>query len=142
MPVRWSVACCATALRGEHAGSTRRNSASGLVHTPGASLTTTSALAPCSEEFLLPPVHRCPCLLCREGRLGWEELLEWGENGQRRDRSISLVQYHCLQHGHEDFPIFFQETSHKPLLPLSMCAAPPQPLHSHTTYHPTNTPSP
>src|SRR6266849_7433881 len=72
MQLRCSVACCATALRGEHAGSTRRNYASGLVHTPGASLTTTSALVPCSEEFLLPPIHRCPCLLRREGRLGWE----------------------------------------------------------------------
>ena len=48
----------------------------GLVHIPRASLTTTCALVPCSEQFLLPPIHRCPCLLRREGRLGW---IEWGE---------------------------------------------------------------
>jgi len=26
-------------------------------------------------------------------------------------------QDHCMQHVHENFPIFFQETSHDPLLP-------------------------
>jgi hypothetical protein len=56
-------------LKGEHAGSTRRNCASGSVHTPGASLTTTCMFVPCREESLLPPVHRCPCPLPHKGRL-------------------------------------------------------------------------